>query len=112
MSEELIRRLIEFLETASPHVWEVVGRQVLVVTVQSFVWFFIAIAVAVLCAVWAKKEFATHNKKYDMHDMNGQILAGLAAVATTIAAFLMSDIVGYVLNPDYRAIKILLELIK
>lgn len=113
MSEELIKRLIEFLETASPFVWQVVNKQVLVLTIQSIFWCIVTAVIAFVCAIWAKKEYAKHKEEpQDMHEIYVVFLSIGAAFALIVAFCLASEVVGYLINPDYRAIKIMLDLIK
>lgn len=113
MNEELLKRLIEFLETASPYAWQVVSRQVLVVMIQSIFWCVATTISAIVCTGLAKKEYAKYiEDTYGLHELNCVFLAIGAIIAAVVAACLASNVIAYVFNPDYCAIKMLLSLVK
>jgi hypothetical protein len=113
MDNELIRKIVEFVEEASPFIWDAVQRQVVVKVGIEIAWMILFIFLAGLCAYGFKWSF----KKYQegSYDFNGAPLAWLSGfgffvwvLATGISLF---SAIAILVNPDYHAIKLLIELI-
>jgi hypothetical protein len=106
MEEELITRLIEFVESASPTIWAAAQRQLGVLMFQNILWLVmlsIAMIVCIVTAIYAKG-------KKDGYGDWGFVLAMaiLFGLMAFFAAFgLATEIIGMTMNPDYYVIKIL-----
>ena len=113
MDNELIRKLVEFVEEASPIIWAAVQRQVMVSAIGDLVWATVFLAITIALVYGCIRCRNIYLK--DTYDNDGwdvfAILFGLSAAgAAFIFGFLLSNGLSYLLNPDYRAIKILIDL--
>jgi hypothetical protein len=119
MEEELVAilgKLIEAVDTLSPHIWEIAVRQVYVEAAQNFV---LAAICAVFAYVLARIAKICHKKLPDIdRDLEFPMTCGIIfgwagsaiCVALTIAAVLNN--VAYLINPHYYAIQNLLEFVQ
>ena len=112
MGEELIYKLVDFLETASPMVWEAAVRQSIVNAWVNVLWFVI-LAVSTGGLVWGVKHCLRQWKEHPYHDwdMGVGVLSIIAAVAGLIAFNCLAFAIKSGLNPTYYAILNLIELI-
>jgi hypothetical protein len=105
--DELIQKLIEFVETASPVLWESAYRQVYVEVAQLV----IVIIVAILLGLGG---FALRRKQKQLDgDDDGILWLPISSLWVCSVACLwmgVSGIIGHLLNPNWYAIKILLGL--
>lgn len=111
--EELLDRLIGIVQETAPYVWAIARRQVVSKIVASAIWATALLFTALLLAHLAKR----CNKKrakdtygdwgmWMAYSIVGVVLAMIAALGLT------TDIVKWLINPDYYAIKLLLGFIK
>ena len=111
MEEQLIARLIEFVESASPTVWAVASKQASVIVFQDVLGLVVMSIATVACigiGIYAKR------KKEDYDDW-GFVLAMsvmLGLIAFCAAFALVTDIIGRTMNPDYYAIKAMTDLLR
>ena len=119
MDEKLILRLIDIVETASEKLWGIAYRQVYVDIVHDFLWF---VSFAVLAFVLYKtfkrywKE-AHKEKESRWDDKTGSeiafVLSGLGIAFCFMVLFIsVGEIIGKLINPEYYAIKVLLDLVR
>lgn len=108
MEQTLVEKLIEFVENASPVIWEAMYRQVYINAIYQG----LAGAVLVCLAVVFFTVFKRTYKK-DGFDNDAACVAIILSVASAIvgAAFLVS-VIGPMVNPNYYAIDNLLDLVK
>lgn len=118
----LALELAKWVSNAAPQLWEIARRQTLVRFWQNV--FGVVLSVAVFGLAWWisrlwKKDKATHDAaQHDWHTndfegywyITGIIMVVVAGLCVLIPCFLSA--LGYVINPEYYAIKILLELVK
>ena len=109
MGEEVLSKLVEFIGSASPVIWETARRQVVVDLVQCIVWMVLFAAVAYACVKWSKYFWRKHQEdKYGCHEVSVGFLIGGAVFAVIIVAVLLTHIIGVAINPNYYAIRLLL----
>lgn len=109
MGEEVLSKLVEFVESASPVIWETARRQVIVDLVQCIVWMAVCAAIAYICIKWSKHFWRKHQEdKYEAYDMPAIFLALGAAIAFFVGIGLLSHVIGVAVNPNYYAIRLLL----
>ncbi len=129
MEEELtgmLSKLVDFVESASPVIWEAAQRQVVADIVSSMVWVIVCL-ILVIALVWLArwsyatlKQMAEENKGagyYSMRNEDGFAFAfvssGIGAVIAAIIFFaLITDIAKMVINPTYYAIENILTLVE
>ncbi len=120
MEDELVGvlgKLVEFVENASPVIWEAAQRQVLVNVVRTSVW---AVALALVCGVSIylarklyKKSLAEESNKKSSDLRDASIIVSVSAVLLTGAVIaLVNNVVGYLLNPTYYAIENILSMVR
>jgi hypothetical protein len=112
MGEELIYKLVEFLETASPMLWEAAARQSIVNAWVNVLWFVILAAVTgslIRTGVYCLRQTKEH--PYDEYDIGATISLLFGAIAGWIAISCLTFAIKSGLNPTYYAILNLIELI-
>ncbi len=104
MSEELIWKLIEMIENASPHLWDIAMTQVQVLIYKDVALALFGLVLTPLCYGVFKR---------DWNDREFHLLAaiGLAAGICFILSPLFGDTLLRIANPEYYAIKVLLSLV-
>ena len=117
MDEELILQLAEVVETASKKLWEIAYKQVYVNIMYDFLWF-IAFAVLTFISYKTFKRYwkDAHEKEDRWDDKTGSeivyVFSGISAVICFLVTFAsVGTIIGKFLNPEYYAIKVLLDLV-
>jgi len=125
--EDILNRLISIVQDAAPALWAIARRQVLASIAGNAIWIlFLVIATGVLAwatrfyygryTKWREWKQREHHRQivYDDDDgIGGMTFAILGAVFTTFLMFvLVTGMVKYLINPDYYAIQVLLNLVK
>ena len=114
MGEELVVRLVEFVESASPVVWAAARQQVSVMAFRNLfvvVVFLVIVVGSVFVVRWAKHKIPKACRAdEDFYWAALCFAALLGCVLLVISVFLLGDAISYLMNPDYYAIEILLEL--
>ena len=111
---ETIRKIIEFIEEASPIMWGLSQKQVWVNVLGNVTWGLLLIGIALLmakAAKWFWKE--SKNKRYDeglWQFYTVLVVAGIAFVGLFGLCLLLSGL-GWAINPDYWAVKVMIGLI-
>jgi len=109
MGEEVLSKLVEFVESASPIIWETARRQVAVNLVQSTVWMILCAVVAYACIRWSKHFGRKYQENKRGDDDIPALALGLGAAAAIVAVVsLLTYIAGMAVNPNYYAIRLLL----
>ena len=107
MDEELLGRLLQFVEEASPFVWAAVRRQAIIDYMHIGFW-----AAVLGGACWQLAGMSKNKMKNYRDDADGYVFA-IAAVLTGFAALgLLAYLTGIVASPDYYAIRLLLNLVR
>jgi hypothetical protein len=115
MVDEILKKLIEFLQQASPLVWASLVRQVYAIAFSQIAW---SVAVLVLCfAAWKFSNFCEkqqENDDYNDDDWSTAkwVLRSLSALALLIPFGLVVSAIMRIYNPDYYAIWLILAQIK
>lgn len=109
MDEILIEKLIDFVENASPYVWEVVQKQVFVYVLQCAIWCGIAAFVTMALVRHYKKANLEDKYRDDFDNVLEMICIGVTGF---VALALFTHVVSFLANPDYYAIKKLTDFIK
>ena len=115
MEDELVgilSKLVEFVENASPVIWEAALKQVEVSIVRASMWAVVLTALAA-ALVYLTIRAARYGLDEDDDFIFPAFLVGcLATVSTGAVILLVSDLVGYILNPTYYAIQNILSLVQ
>lgn len=111
--EEAIGKLIEFIESASPVMWESARTQVISDVVSSLIWAIAALLLAVLFYISGK--YAWGVSKESKYDEGSWIVASasayfLAAITGLIALGPLTSAIKMLINPTYYAIQNLVAL--
>ena len=119
MDEQLLIKLISYIESASPELWRIANQQVEVEIYQSQIWMWgLGIAAGILFSLWIavvvwQVVFADKYSKDSEMVIATAIPTVLPALALAIFAFSnYVDVVSMQLNPEYYAIKFIIELLQ
>ena len=119
MDEALILRLIDVVETASKKLWGIAYRQVYVNMVFDFLWVVgLAVTVYVLYRIskycWKETHKETEGRWSDKTGSEmGFVFSGIGIGSCFIFIIVcVGSIVGKLINPEYYAIKVLLDLVR
>lgn len=117
--DELLRELIEFVQQASPMIWETLVRQVYVQAMQSAVWsvfWLLLVGVSVKALAWFnRRDHDGDLVMVDEYGTNAEHALGVvfsiftALVASVLFFYCVVDFVSRLANPDYYAIQLILE---
>jgi hypothetical protein len=117
----LIQQLINAVETAAPKVWEVMLRQVTIEGWTNLAWGVLVLLIFVgmwLGAIRAARKSHIAARWYqdgslDKEDLRmiAMFLGIVSAIPLLVAAFLLTDAVRMLANPDYYAALRLMELV-
>lgn len=106
--EQVLQELIEFVKSASPLVWETLYRQVYVEALGVFLWVIglvVAIVTLIRLAKWSKQQ-EDEDTDWEGFDITLYVASALIGV---FAFGLLISVVKYIANPNYYAIKLILE---
>jgi len=114
--EELIKKLIELVENASPKLWELAMRQVIVNNISNIVLLLALVVYVYLCIKFTPKFVKlAHDDDIDRNifGMMVLIVCWVVAVASILMVLVNTStlLTGFV-NPEYAAIYNLLQLVK
>ena len=117
--EELIKKLIELVENASPKLWEIAMRQVIVTNISNIVLLLALVVYVYLCIKFTPK-FAVWASDTDFDDISKQLFGWMGLIIGWIIAITgfivtltsMTNILTGFVNPEYAAIYNLLQLVK
>ena len=119
MEEELIYKLIETVENASPALWEIALKQARVKIITDAMWISLWLATTAASAYLAlvKRRYikkCEEEGKFisETHEIV-QMLSIVVAAVTLLLAFVgIANITERTLNPEFAAIKVLMGLLK
>lgn len=114
MNEDLILKLIEFLEGASPILWEAAVRQVWLGALGRTLWALLCggiTAALIPFAIYSVRRYRQANG-FNWWDFTAGIAGVLAFAFFLLTLGLLQEAVGFVLNPTYYAIVNLTKLVK
>lgn len=110
--EEILQQLISLVQETAPAVWAIARRQVMSNTIISVIWTILSLLSSVALARLTKY---CHKKEQEDKYSNWAIVKPFAALFAAVAFFavflLLTDVVRYLVNPDYYSIKVLTNLI-
>ena len=115
MEDELVGilgKLVEFVENASPAIWEIAQKQVVVRAAQTALW---AVVLTIVCGVLvyiASKAYKYAANEDDDFFAHSVLVGVLAFVSGIVAIGLAADVMGYLINPAYYAIENILSMAK
>jgi hypothetical protein len=106
--EEATRSLIEFVEKASPVIWEAGKREVVSSVVVSTMWL-ILIGVGLYFLFRVTKKWWDSVEKAYKSDGDKQLILGMSItlfiILLVVMAITLSGMLARIINPDYYAIK-------
>lgn len=113
MMDELIVRLIGFVESTAPAVWEIAQKQVAVQVVNNLLWVFVSIACGVVCLRFARVAIQKYkDDTYSAWDLVGGLLYAGSVVSLIVLLTCLSAAIFRLVNPDYYALYALLTLME
>jgi len=116
--EEILRELIDLVKEASPKVWSIYRQQVVVQATQDMIWAVFMIALIITGSYFARKIITKLiDNSYDWDDRETfTALAVIISIAILIGVLFLvislTTITGYLLNPDYYVIQLLIKTAK
>ena len=111
MTEELLYKLISIVEEAAPQLWRIALRQTLVVGIQNLITVIITGVLgqyALRKALWMWRE-RTEDPE-DVSDIIATVLAVGGFMMLVIAFGFLMDLIEIVFNPEFYAIKLLMDM--
>ena len=108
----LLQELIDMVKNVAPSLWEMALKEVRVTIVQQTIWIILMIAAITVISIVLRW---LNNKDEDVWDdysiEKAMLMVGIATTAIVIV-YLISALVGNIMNPEYRAINNLILLVK
>lgn len=113
MIDQVLQKLIEFLQEASPLVWQALVKQVYVEAFSKFAWGALLLVCAFLLARVAAKSKASYEEEYRDGRWAEDSAAGFVYLMSLLVgvggfAFVVSAL-KWVANPEYYAIRLILS---
>ena len=104
MEEQVLSKLIEFVEMASPQVWAMAQKQVLVMAIQDILWG-VVLAIVITFMVKIARDIGEEDDERGISTL-------FAAVFALISFMVCNHTIALVVNPQYYAVKMMLDLVK
>jgi len=110
LGREALYKLIEFIESASPRLWEIAMRQVAVDLAR----YWVAAGVTAIALVVAAFSFrwAERSDSYPNEDIGYGAALGLLIISLPLFVLSIMEIIGRTMNPEYYAIRVLMGFLK
>ena len=113
MEDGLIQRLVEFVEKAAPVMWEAAYRQVYVNILQNTIYGLFFLVGAIVCYMfgryWKNRE-AKSSWDEENYTLYMLIFLTVGLIALFLSFLFFVPAIGGLINPDYYAIKNLINL--
>jgi len=111
--EETLMKLIEYLETMAPAIWNAAVSQAYISGVQYIVVAMLLLGLTPVLIHFSRKRQAISHADRDDEDWAIICLCGIAAIATAVTAVvLLVNGTSALFNPEWKAINILIESIR
>lgn len=114
MEEQIISELINFVKEASPELWRIAVRQSFVSAAQQGL-ACVGLLVAAIYSIIMNRRMLRNKDEDRYHSTDyyaGAVVFGvLAFIFLFFFIMILGEVVGYVLNPEYYAIKSLTDLV-
>ena len=112
MIDQVLLELVEFVKGASPVIWEALYRQVYVEALGGILWSVGLFCLSAILFRLGKFCYGQHTKSYDSWDI-AYVFSYFSAGASSVIAFgLLVSAVKYLANPEFYAIRFILQSIK
>ena len=110
MNEEILNKLLEWIETASPQLWGILTKQVSIALAQNILWlglFLIGIFFTVKAIKYGEK---LKDEDY-MNDWEIPTVGGWCGLILFIAlsCCMVTDLINIIFNPEWYAIQLLIN---
>jgi len=117
-----LAELVGKVETLSPQLWRIARREVWVNLFSSCIWFFISILLLIMgisCLIILYKKYKRDQNEEDNYEISEEtfvalLFCGLIGCIVGMPMFFnfAYEIGRILINPEYRALEIIMELIK
>jgi uncharacterized membrane protein YidH (DUF202 family) len=108
--EELFLQLIEAIKQASPQVWATIAKQVRLEACSDLVWAAVLILVSIALLFAAKWFWKKHKEdEYGDWEQGTYLIAPISVIALIIALCLLTSGIKGVINPEFYAIRYIIE---
>ena len=108
MIDEVLRKLIDFLQEVSPLIWSTFIKQVYVEAFANIAW---AIGLAVVCVLFAK--LGNYGRNCCEENYRWEVGAWFAYIGSTISGFisfgLLVSAIMHLANPEFYAIRYIIS---
>lgn len=108
--KDILWELVQMIESSAPKAWEIAIRQVYVYTVKSFGGGIVLMLFTVLGTILIEK-LNKNAEESGFYSGEWRILYIVIAMTLIFGVCLIFDGIGYLINPEYYAIKALTDLI-
>ena len=108
--QDILTELVQFVEQAAPMVWAIARRQVLVRAIQDVLWMIGSGALTIRLLNLGRSSW----RKYKEDERSSYDMAAIAAYVGVVTCgffglYFLCTVIGQFVNPDYYAIKLLLQ---
>ena len=111
--DELLKKLVEWLQTASPYLWAILLKQVYVNAAVSFLW---SVFIGALTVIAYKSGRYVREEQPCSYSGDNETLSVLLYILSFVLLVLtvvfLTDVVQNVANPEYKAIELILSKLK
>lgn len=113
----LIQQLIDLVKSTAPELWRIAMQQVTVNKINSILFAIVGIAFLVfgIChMVYGNKQYNKEENTTDYWDTHAYLFVSILTLVSGffILIWCVPTFVGYVVNPEYYAIDVLMSLVK
>ena len=115
--QDLLDRLFEIGGAVASNGWRIAMRQVYVEMVTNAVWFFVVLGVVVVLAIATKKVAKEYQQdrenRRDYPDSEWKLVVlGVGLSIAIVLPFLLNAVVVRLINPEWYAVRLLLDIVR
>lgn len=120
MIDNLIQQLIDLVKQTAPALWAIARRQVLVESIEWAIGFVFFIGLCVLLLIWwehinvwkRSEDFGGYSDEESFSTQKWIIIAMSVMLTFVNVLVILPEVYGRLINPDYYAIHVLINLVK
>lgn len=110
---EVVEELIDIVQQTAPELWRIANLQVKGNIIRGCLWTVVSFIIMFLSTMIIRHGYKMKEKsKYSMYETT--LAAGFILLTVTLVAipFILDTVIAYSINPEYYAIKVLIDFVK